>query len=162
MPPAAGGVAPTSSSSGGWGLGPQTPKTASQCEFLATPLLSVLVCYARILPTSIRTTFSNIVLTFATTYLCKSGFSALVHIKKKARNQRKVNDDIRLALSSTKPRIPKLALWLHTLQRLDTVALTDIKSISYLKLNIFEVFFVVISIRVKSRTGRGSLAIWNS
>ena len=53
--------------------------------------------------------------TFATTYLCKSGFSALVHIKKKARNQRKVKDDIRLALSSTKPRIPKLALWLHSL-----------------------------------------------
>ena len=30
-----------------------------------------------------------------------------------------------------------------------TVALTDGKLISYLKLNIFEVFFVVISIRVK-------------
>ena len=97
------------------GLAPRPPKQPPQCEFLATPLLSVLVCYARILPTSIRTTFSNIVLTFATTYLCKSGFSALVYIKKKARNQRKVNDDIRLALSSTKPRIPKLALRLHSL-----------------------------------------------
>ena len=92
------------------GLDPKPPKQPPQCEFLATPLLSVLVCYARIPPTSIRTAFSNIVLTFATTYLCKSGFSALVPIKKKARNQRKVKDDIRLALSSTKPRIPKLAL----------------------------------------------------
>ena len=91
------------------GLAPRPPKQPPQCEFLATPLLSVLVCYARILPTSIRTIFSNIVLTFATTYLCKSGFSALVHIKNKARNQRKVNDDVRLALSSTKPRLPKLA-----------------------------------------------------
>ena len=43
-----------------------------------------------------------------------------------------------------------------------TVALTDVKLISYMKLNIFEVFFVVISIRVKSRIRRGSLAIWNS
>ena len=51
----------------------------------------------------------------ATTYLCKSGFSALVHIKKKARNQREVKDDIRLVLSSTKPRIPKLAWWLYSL-----------------------------------------------
>ena len=33
------------------------------------------------------------------------------------------------------------------------------KLISYLKLNIFEVFFVVISMRVKSRTGRGPLAM---
>ena len=36
-----------------------------------------------------------------------------------------------------------------------TVALTDVELISYLKLNIFEVFFVAISIRIKSRTGRG-------
>ena len=36
-----------------------------------------------------------------------------------------------------------------------TVALTDVKLISYLKLNIFEVFFVVITIRVKSRIRRG-------
>ena len=36
-----------------------------------------------------------------------------------------------------------------------TVALTDVKLISYLMLHIFEVFFVVISIRVKSRTARG-------
>ena len=43
-----------------------------------------------------------------------------------------------------------------------TVALTDVKLISYMKLNIFEVFSVVISIRVKSRIGKGSLAIWNS
>ena len=37
-------------------------------------------------------------------------FRLLYISKTKARNQRKVEDDIRLALSSTKPRIPKLAL----------------------------------------------------
>ena len=37
-------------------------------------------------------------LPFATTYLGESGFSALAHIKTKAQNRRKVDDDIRLAL----------------------------------------------------------------
>ena len=43
---------------------PRPPKQPPKCEFLDTPLLSVLVCYARILPISIRTAFSNI------TYIC--------------------------------------------------------------------------------------------
>ena len=55
VPPAAGGLPPDPHSSNGRGLRLQTHKTAPQCEFLASPLLSVLVCYARILPTSIRT-----------------------------------------------------------------------------------------------------------
>ena len=77
----------------------------------------------------------------------RAAFQLLYISKPKARNQRKVKDDIRLALSSTKPRIPKLALWLFlSTVAQSTVALTDIKLISYLKLNIFEVFFVVISI----------------
>ena len=97
------------------GASPLNPQSSPQMRISGYALLSVLVCYARILPTSIRTAFSNTVLTFATTYLFKSGFSALVHIKKKARNQRKVKDDIRLALSSTKLRFPKLGLWLHSL-----------------------------------------------
>ena len=74
----------------------------------------------------------QILLTFATTYLCKSGFSALVHIKKKARNQRKVKDDIRLALSSTKPRIPKLALWLHTYRCTNRCKIDQLFEIKYL------------------------------
>ena len=56
----------------------------------------------------------RILLPFATTYLCESGFSALVQIKTKARNRWKVEDDMRLALSNTKPRIPKLALQLQS------------------------------------------------
>ena len=42
-------------------------------------------------------------------------FQLLYISKTKARNQRKVEDDMRLALSSTKSRIPKLALWLQSL-----------------------------------------------
>ena len=56
----------------------------------------------------------RILLPFATTYLCKSGFSALVQIKTKAQNRRKVEDEMRLALSNTKPRFPKLALQLQS------------------------------------------------
>ena len=47
----------------------------------------------------------RILLPFATTYLCESSFSALVHIIKKAR---KVEDDLRLISSNTNPRIPKI------------------------------------------------------
>ena len=56
----------------------------------------------------------RVLLPFATTYLCESGYSALVHIKTKARNRRKVEDDMRLALSNTKPRIPQLAVQLQS------------------------------------------------
>ena len=45
----------------------------------------------------------------------KAGFRLLHISKTKARIQRKFEDDIRLALSSTKPGIPKLALWLQSL-----------------------------------------------
>ena len=72
VPPAAGGFAPT------------PPKQPPQCEFLATPLLSVLVCYVRILPTSIRTAFSNIILTFATR--ARAAFQLLYISKAKAQN----------------------------------------------------------------------------
>ena len=58
----------------------------------------------------------RILLPFATTYLGESGSAALVpvHIKTKARNRRKVDDDIRLALSNTTPRISKSAVRLQS------------------------------------------------
>ena len=56
----------------------------------------------------------RILLSFATAYLCESGFLVLVHIKTKARNRRKVEDDARLIVSNTNPRIPKLALRLQS------------------------------------------------
>ena len=52
-------------------------------------------------------------LSFATAYLCESCFSALVHIKTKAQNRWRVEDDIRFALSNSKPRIAKWALQLQ-------------------------------------------------
>ena len=38
----------------------------------------------------------RILLPFSTTYICESGVSALVHVKPKALNRRKVEDDIDL------------------------------------------------------------------
>ena len=51
----------------------------------------------------------QVLLPFATTYLCESGFSALLHMKTKERNRMNVEDDMRLALSSTQPRVSRLA-----------------------------------------------------
>ena len=47
-------------------------------------------------------------LPFSFTYLCESGFSALVNIKTKARNKLDCEADLRCALSSVKPRIKLL------------------------------------------------------
>ena len=44
-------------------------------------------------------------LPFSSTYLSKSGFSALVNIKTKARNKLDCEVDLRCALSATNPRI---------------------------------------------------------
>ena len=52
---------------------------------------------------AIRTLFP-----FSSTYLCKSGFSALVSMKTKFRNKLECEEDLRCALSSTKPRIKPL------------------------------------------------------
>lgn len=45
---------------------------------------------------------------FSTTYLCEQGFSALLNIKNKHRNRLDARADMRLALSSTEPRIQQL------------------------------------------------------
>ena len=44
-------------------------------------------------------------LPFSSTYLCESGFSALVSMETKFRNKLEYKADLRCALSSTKPRI---------------------------------------------------------
>ena len=41
----------------------------------------------------------EVLVPFATTYLCETGFSTLVHIKTKARNRLDASDDIRVAIS---------------------------------------------------------------
>lgn len=48
-------------------------------------------------------------LPFATTYLCESGFSTLVNIKTQKQSKLNIEDDMRLALSKTQPRIMNLA-----------------------------------------------------
>jgi len=42
---------------------------------------------------------------FATSYLCESGYSALLAIKTKQRNRLDVKDDMRVALSKTIPQL---------------------------------------------------------
>ena len=52
----------------------------------------------------------QILLPFATTYLCESRFSTLLYIKTKEINRIKVEDGMRLALSNTQPQISRLAV----------------------------------------------------
>lgn len=47
-------------------------------------------------------------LPFVSTYLCESGFSALLNIKTKQRSKLEVENDLRCALSVTSPRIQEL------------------------------------------------------
>ena len=45
---------------------------------------------------------------FVTTYLCEQAFSILVDIKTKKRNRLECESDMRVALSTTKPRISQI------------------------------------------------------
>ena len=64
----------------------------SLSQFWCTMLRS----YPKVLTEALR-----VIVPFARTFLCETGFSALVHIKSKARNQLKVEDEMRLAISIT-------------------------------------------------------------
>ena len=50
----------------------------------------------------------RILVQFSSTYQCETGFSALVHLKTKARNKLEVEANLRCALSTTLPDIDKL------------------------------------------------------
>ena len=50
----------------------------------------------------------NVIVPFVTTYLCELGFSALVTMKTKARSRLLPEDDMRVSLSTTLPRIQLL------------------------------------------------------
>ena len=94
---------------------PTDPQTASQCEFLATPpALSSSVLCANPTHKYPNCLFKHY-LHLQQHTSARAAFQLFYISKTKARNQRKVKDDVRLALWSTKPRIPKLALWLHSL-----------------------------------------------
>lgn len=51
----------------------------------------------------------RVLLPFVSTYLCESGFSTLLQIKRKQRSRLEVENDLCFALSSTHLRIPELA-----------------------------------------------------
>jgi zinc finger BED domain-containing protein 5/7/8/9 len=50
----------------------------------------------------------QILVPFATTYLCEVGFSTLLNIKTKARNRLNASDDMRVALSAKEPRFENI------------------------------------------------------
>ena len=58
----------------------------------------------------------KVLIPFASTYLCESGFSTLLQIKSKTRNKLNVGDDMRIALSITQPRIIKLVAQMQVQQ----------------------------------------------
>ena len=111
----AGGFAPRPPSFVEWGLRPQTPKTAPPIRISRyTPALSSGVLCAN--PTHKYPNCRFKYYLHLPQHTSARAAFQLLHISKtKARNQRKFEDDIRLTLSSTKPRIPKLALWLQSL-----------------------------------------------
>ncbi|KAF2350211.1 Ribonuclease H-like domain [Trinorchestia longiramus] len=51
----------------------------------------------------------KLLVSFSTTYLCEKGFSTVLGMKTKKRTRLNVANDARLALSTTKPRIPQIA-----------------------------------------------------
>ncbi|XP_055549359.1 zinc finger BED domain-containing protein 5-like [Wyeomyia smithii] len=72
----------------------------SQCDFWATmsgPFPNIAERALRVL------------LPFVSTYLCETGFSAMLQMKTKYRNRLDIEDDMRCALSKTAPRIKMLA-----------------------------------------------------
>jgi len=81
--------------------------------FSSNAIFSVLVSCGWMISTTVWAGFPTIAFV-ATIYLCESGFSALAHIRTKARNQSIVEHDKRLALSSTQPRISKFAIRLQS------------------------------------------------
>lgn len=52
----------------------------------------------------------NVLISFSTSYRCEQGFSTIVGLKTKKRNRLDVENDARIALSTTKPRIAKLVV----------------------------------------------------
>ena len=57
---------------------------------------------------NVRSVAIRTLLPFSSTYLCESGFSALVSTKTKCRNKLEYEADLRCSLSSTKPQIKRL------------------------------------------------------
>ena len=74
-----------------------------QCLLTISGQIFAYSLYKNVGSVAIRT-----LLSFSSTYLRESGFSALVSMKTKFRNKLECEADLRCALSSTKPRIKRL------------------------------------------------------
>ena len=79
------------------------------CEMFMEKSLSQFWCTMLRSYPKISTETLRVIVPFASTYLCETEFFALVHTESKARNQLNVEDDMRLAISKTQPRISKVA-----------------------------------------------------
>ena len=73
-------------------------------EVLMEKSLSQFYCTMLRSYPKVSTEALRVIVPFASTYLCETGFSAFVHIKSKARYQLNVEDDMGLSISKTQPR----------------------------------------------------------
>ncbi|XP_066969131.1 SCAN domain-containing protein 3-like [Macrobrachium rosenbergii] len=80
-----------------------TAKNVFPSNSLSSFWCSMMESYPKISDLAVR-----VLLPFASTYLCESGFSSLLAIKTKSRNKLSVEDDLRCALAATEPRIHEL------------------------------------------------------
>ena len=81
-----------------------TAEDAFKEKYLPAYWSAMLASYPRVASIAIR-----LLMPFLSTWLCEAGFSALLGITNKARNKLIVEPDLRCALSTTEPRIDKLA-----------------------------------------------------
>ncbi|XP_068211790.1 protein FAM200C-like [Palaemon carinicauda] len=74
-----------------------------QMEFTNSQLDHFWPCQLKAYPAQ-ATKALEVLVPFATTYLCEQGFSCLLHIKMKSRNQQNSEHEMRVALSTKTPR----------------------------------------------------------
>jgi len=86
----------------------------------------------------------RILLSFATTHLCESVFSVLLHIKIKARNQRKVEHDERLALQTLNHGFRSYPYGCTVNRRIENALKIFVKFNCRLKLTATKCIFVVV------------------
>ena len=82
-------------------------------EFQNTDLQSFWIAQLNDVPTLAERAL-NILTAFSTTYLCEKGFSTVMGLKTKKRNRLSMQNDARIALSVTEPRITALAMQMQS------------------------------------------------
>ena len=74
---------------------------------LGTTLLDFWICVGKE-QKELSSTAVKFFVKFSTTFLCERGFSSLIYVKCKYRNELNVEDDLRLYLTKLEPNINKL------------------------------------------------------